>query len=345
MKKVLFSTAIVLCLCVTVSAAQAQTRDVRAAGPQQASTTFDGGNTEQSANHTTASGPAVGTNGSDSSSNANKRITITSLPADASSVTDPVEDSAATAPASATSVYRVGIGDVLDIQVLNSPIRESTLYSVMAGGLLEYPLAGEAIRIQGLTTDEIGRILTSKIKIYDKPQIAITVREYASHNVIVTGLVRDPGTKPLRREAVPLFVVLAEAQPRADAGRAIIMRPGSPTQTVDISDTTATAVLIYPNDVIRLVAPLPSAPLFFYIVGQIVTPGQRDFHPGMTLTQSIFASGGMTRSAGSKAKVMRQGADGRLVTTEYNLKRIEEGKDPDPQIEAGDRIEVSRSGW
>jgi protein involved in polysaccharide export with SLBB domain len=196
-----------------------------------------------------------------------------------------------------------------------------------------------------LTTDEIGRILTSKIKIYDKPQIAITVREYASHNVIVTGLVRDPGTKPLRREAVPLFVVLAEAQPRADAGRAIIMRPGSPTQTVDISDTTATALLVYPNDVIRLVAPLPSAPLFFYIVGQIVTPGQRDFHPGMTLTQSIFASGGMTRSAGSKAKVMRQGADGRLVTTEYNLKRIEEGKDPDPQIEAGDRIEISRSGW
>lgn len=345
MKKALFSTIILLSLSVTLSAAQAQTRDVRATGPQQPSSTFDGGNVEQSANHTTASDPTVGGSGSDSSTNAIKRVTITSLPSDDSSASDDAVESVAPTPASATSVYRVGVGDVLDIQLLNSTIRESTLYSVLAGGLLEYPLAGEAIRIQGLTTDEIGRILKSKIKIYDKPQIAITVREYASHNVIVTGLVRDPGTKALRREAVPLFVVLAEAQPRADAGRAIIMRPGSPTLTIDISDTNATSVLIYPNDVIRLVAPLPSAPPFFYIVGQIATPGQRDFHSGMTLTQSIFASGGVTRSAGSKAKVLRQGADGRLIATEYNLKRIEQGKDPDPQIEAGDRIEVSRSGW
>jgi hypothetical protein len=53
----------------------------------------------------------------------------------------------------------------------------------------------------------------------------------------------------------------------------------------------------------------------------------------------------LTRSAGSKAKVMRQGTDERLITTEYNLKRIEQGKDPDPRIQAGDRIEVTRSGW
>jgi polysaccharide export outer membrane protein len=104
-------------------------------------------------------------------------------------------------------------------------------------------------------------------------------------------------------------------------------------------------MLVYPNDVIRLVAAPPPAPLFFYIGGQIVAPGQKDFHQGLTLTQAIFASGGMTRFAGSKVKVMRQGADGRLVTTEYNLKKIEQGKDPDPQLEAGDRIEITRSGW
>lgn len=345
MKKALTSSVIVLSLSVALSAAQAQSRDVRAAGPQLQSSTFDGGSAEQSADHSSTINSNVDSSGSESSPKTIKNESITSLPSDGSAVSDPALDSSTTATTASTSVYRVGVGDVLDIQLLNSSIRESTLYSVLAGGLLEYPLAGEAIRIQGLTTDEIGRILKSKIKIYDKPQIAVTVREYASHNVIVTGLVGDPGTKALRREAVPLFVVLAEAQPRADAGRAIIMRPGSPTQTIDISDTSATSVLIYPNDVIRLVAPPPPVPQFFYIVGQIVTPGQRDFHPGMSLTQSIFASGGLTRSAGGKAKVMRQGADGRLVTTEYSLKRIEQGKDPDPPIEAGDRIEVSRSGW
>ncbi|MBC7911598.1 MAG: polysaccharide biosynthesis/export family protein [Pyrinomonadaceae bacterium] len=248
------------------------------------------------------------------------------------------------APAPA-SIYRVGIGDVLDIQLLNSPSRESTLYTVLAGGMLDYPLAGEALNVAGLTTDEIGAQLTSKVKLYDNPKVAVTVREYASHNVIITGLVHEPGTKALRREAMPLFVILAEAQPRADAARAIIMRTGSPTQTIDLTDTTATSTLIYPNDVIRLVGAPPSAPKFFFIGGQVASPGQKDFHQGLTLTQAILASGGMTRFAGSKAKVLRQGTDGRLVTTEYNLKKIEQGKDPDPLLEAGDRIEISRGGW
>jgi hypothetical protein len=42
---------------------------------------------------------------------------------------------------------------------------------------------------------------------------------------------------------------------------------------------------------------------------------------------------------------MRQGEDGRLAATEYNLKKIEEGKDPDPQLVVGDRIEIGRGGW
>jgi protein involved in polysaccharide export with SLBB domain len=345
MKKVLTSVALLISLGATLPAAEAQSRNAIAAGPQQESTTFEGGSDGQSSNLASSRDVELRTTDLDAPANGKTGGSDNLVPSSGVSTVNSVLDSSPSKPAAATSVYRVGVGDILDIQLLNSPIRESTLYSVLAGGLLEYPLAGEAIRIQGLTTEEIGRILTSKIKLYEKPQIAITVREYASHSVIVTGLVRDPGTKALRREAVPLFVVLAEAQPRADAGRAVIMRPGSPTQTIDISDTAATSILIYPNDVIRLIGPLPSEPSYFYIIGQVGTPGQRDFHSGMTLTQAIFASGGLTHSAGDKAKVLRQGADGRLVTTEFNLKRIEQGKDPDPQIEAGDRIEISKSRW
>ncbi|MBV9960234.1 MAG: polysaccharide biosynthesis/export family protein, partial [Acidobacteria bacterium] len=80
-----------------------------------------------------------------------------------------------------TSIYRVGVGDVLDIQLLNSPTRESTLYTVLAGGMLEYPLAGEALKVEGLTTDEIKARLAPQIKIYENPQVAVSVREYASH--------------------------------------------------------------------------------------------------------------------------------------------------------------------
>lgn len=215
----------------------------------------------------------------------------------------------------------------------------------MEGGLLEYPLAGDPLQVKGLTTEEIGASLTSKVKIYDKPQVVVSVRQYGSHSVIVTGLVNDPGTKALRREAVPLYVLLAEAQPRPEAGQATIMRAGNQSITVDLTNSTQTSTLVYPGDVITLSVAPPPPPQFFFIGGQINSPGQKNFHAGLTLTQAILASGGTSRFAGSKVKVLRQGPDGRLVATEYNLKQIENGKVPDPQLQPGDRVEIARGGW
>jgi protein involved in polysaccharide export with SLBB domain len=365
MRKVLLSTALLLSLSIPLCAAQAQSNDSGPVNfppnPSGSSkrvnkpNTLEDSDAKQASNQpSVVSSPVTSSEPGTVVSDAPSK-SVTSLPFATSeakppeanppapeTVTKPSEPAKPVAP---TELYRIGIGDVLDIQLLNSPTRESTLYTVLSTGLLEYPLAGEAAKVEGMTADEIATLLASRISLYDKPQVAVTVREYASHNVIVTGLVHDPGTKSLRREAVPLFVVLAEAQPRADAARAMIMRAGSPVQTVDIADMTATSLLIVPNDVIRLVGAPPPTPQFFYIGGQIASPGQKDFHDGITLTQAILASGGVTRLSGGKIKVMRQGSDGRLVTTEYNLKKIEQGKDPDPRLEAGDRIEISRSGW
>jgi hypothetical protein len=52
----------------------------------------------------------------------------------------------------------------------------------------------------------------------------------------------------------------------------------------------------------------------------------------------------VARIAANKVKVTvsRQGADGRLVATEYLLNDIETGQAPDPRLQAGDRIEVGR---
>lgn len=256
---------------------------------------------------------------------------------------------APSSPASAaplpTSIYRIGIGDVLDIRLLNASSRESTLYTVMSGGLLEYPLAGAPLQVAGLTAEEVGARLVSSVKVYDNPRFVVNVREYASHSVIVTGLVGNPGPRILRREAMPLYVVLAEAQPHAEAARATIMRPGTENMNVDLMDSKATSILVQSGDVIKVMAAPPAPAQFYFIGGQVNSPGQKDFHAGLTLTQAVLASGGIARFANSKVRVSRQGADGRLVTTEYNLKEIEEGKVPDPTLQAGDRVEVGRGHW
>lgn len=248
-------------------------------------------------------------------------------------------------PPPLTSVYRIGTGDVLDIRVLNQPdTRHSTLFTVLSGGVLEYPLLRNPLTVAGMTTDELAAQLIAELRhrgIYDRPHVRVSVREYASHAVLVSGLVNEPGTKILRREAVPLYVVVAEAQPKPEAGRAVIIshKTGLST-TVNLNDPAALAALVQQGDVINIVARPPE---FFYIGGEIGAPGQKDFHTGLTLTQAILASGGVTRLAGQKVKVSRQGADGRLVSTEFSLPEIEEGRVPDPVLQPGDRIEVSRA--
>jgi polysaccharide export outer membrane protein len=244
-----------------------------------------------------------------------------------------------------TALYKVGVGDILDIRLAGGMSRDSTLYTVMSTGMLDYPLAGDPINVVGMTTDEIGARLAAELKrraVYDRAQFRINVREYASHTATVSGLVDQPGAKILRREAVPLYVVLSEANPRAEAGRAVIIsRATGRSKTIDLADSAALNELISHGDIINITA-RPQE--FFYIGGQINAPGQKEFHLGMTLTQALLASGGVARDAGNKVKVTvsRQGADGRLVASEYLLNDIETGQIPDPRLQAGDRVEVGR---
>jgi polysaccharide export outer membrane protein len=256
-----------------------------------------------------------------------------------------------TAPAPApllTETYRIGPGDVLDVRLLNFSSRQSSLFTVQPDGNIVYPYLSEPVKVEGLTAEEVAARLNSLIKIFDKPQAVVTVRRYASHTVNVTGLAAKTGPQSLQREAVPLFVVLALVQPAPEAQRAVIMRAGKPVAEIALSDTAAHSFLLQAGDEIslRLPAPAPVAPPkpkeFFYVIGTVHTPGEREFRAGMTLTQAIFAAGGLSKQGkDAKIRLLRQGADGRLMLYEYNLKRISQGKDPDPSLRAGDRLEVA----
>jgi polysaccharide biosynthesis/export protein len=243
-------------------------------------------------------------------------------------------------PLAPHQIYRIGVGDVLDVRLLDMPTSKSTLFTVLEGGLLDYPLSSAPVAVVGLTAEEIEAQLQNRIKVLDNPKVSVQVRDYSSHSVIVTGLVLDPGAKFLRREVTPLYVVLAEAQPRAEAVKATITRNGLPVININLKDQSAVGALVMPGDVIKVLAPPAEPTSFFYASGAVNFPGQKAFHNGLTLTQAIIASGGVTRMAGNKVKVSRQGTDGRLNTTEYNLRQIEEGKSADPVLLQGDRIAV-----
>jgi protein involved in polysaccharide export with SLBB domain len=96
-----------------------------------------------------------------------------------------------------------------------------------------------------------------------------------------------------------------------------------------------------PGDVIKVSGPAPAATEFFFVAGEVKLPGQKAYHSGLTLTQAIFAAGGATNGASERVRVSRQGTDGRLVTEEFNLRKIQDGKIADPVLKKDDRIELT----
>jgi protein involved in polysaccharide export with SLBB domain len=239
-----------------------------------------------------------------------------------------------------TRIYRVGPNDVLDIRINDSASPQSTLFTVTSAGFLEHPMLAEPLSIAGLTVDEISARIEDDLKrraLIDNPKVSVGVRDYASHTVLVSGLVKDSGTKILRREAIPLYVVVADAQPLPEAARATLVRNESnETFEIDLAQSSDMNLLVRPGDVITL---LPHVTQFIYIGGKVKNPGETTYRRGLTLTQAIISAGGVDGKP-KEARLARDDGKGFLVQTRFKLKDIESGKVPDPAVKPGDRIMI-----
>lgn len=239
-----------------------------------------------------------------------------------------------------TTVYKVGIGDVLDIRMAGTNTLESTFFTLSSTGMLEYPILGQPINALGLTTKEISERIGAELKrraIGRESDPQVGVRDYNSHTILVSGLVRESGTKILRREAIPLYVVLADAQPLPEAAQVtIISRRDAKTSIIDLSQAEETSILVLPGDVVSV---SKAEKQFFYVGGEVKSPGELPFHKGLTLTQAILSAGGVT-TRGEKVQLSRDSGNGLLTLREFKLKEINKGKVPDTRIEPGDRIMV-----
>jgi len=239
-----------------------------------------------------------------------------------------------------TTLYRVGPGDVLDIRLNDASQVKSTLFTITPAGLLEHPNLAEPLSISGLTVNEIAAKIETDLKrraLSSNPRVSVGVRDYVSHTILVSGLVKETGTKILRREAIPLYVVVADAQPLPEAAIVSVVRnETSEVFEIDLTESAKMNLLVRPGDVITV---QPNATQYFYVAGPVKSPGEKTFRRGMTLTQAIIAAGGLVGKSG-EIKLGRDDGKGFLVVNKYKLKDIESGKVPDPLIQPGDRITI-----
>jgi polysaccharide export outer membrane protein len=228
----------------------------------------------------------------------------------------------------------------LDLRSREPASAESTLFTITPAGLLEHPSLTAPLPVSGLTVEEIGARLEDELKrrgLADSPKVSVGVHEYVSHAILVSGRVKEPGTKIIMREAIPLYVVVADAQPLPEAARVTLVRKESnDVYAIDLAQTTEMNLLVHPGDVITVLA---NPAQFFYVAGEVKGPGEKTFRRGLTLTQAIIAAGGLTGKS-REARVARDDGKGFLVVSRYKLKDIDSGKLPDPLIQPGDRITI-----
>jgi protein involved in polysaccharide export with SLBB domain len=191
-----------------------------------------------------------------------------------------------------------------------------------------------------MSVEDISAAFESDLKrraLLDDPKVSVGVRDYASHTILVSGLVKDSGTKILRREAIPLYVVIADAQPLPEAAKVTLVRSeANETYELDLNQPAEMNLLVRPGDVITLHA---NATQFLYIGGEVKSPGEKTYRRGLTLTQAIISAGGVTKK-GKEAKLGRDDGRGFLTVTNVKLKDIESGKIMDPLVRPGDRIMI-----
>ena len=105
--------------------------------------------------------------------------------------------------------YRIGPLDVLDISVFQAPELSKTV-EVADNGTIDLPLLGET-PAAGKTAQELQRDLNSRLgaKYLQNPQSTVTVKEFNSNRVTVSGAVKSPGVFPYKGETLLQYVTMA----------------------------------------------------------------------------------------------------------------------------------------
>lgn len=117
------------------------------------------------------------------------------------------------APALATTTspsdYRIGVGDVLQIQVWKEPEASVPAVVVRSDGKISAPLIKE-IYVEGLTPTELERLLTERLaRLVRDVDVTVLVKDIHSKKIYIIGAVKHEGPIDLKR---PLTVLQAVAE-------------------------------------------------------------------------------------------------------------------------------------
>jgi polysaccharide export outer membrane protein len=251
------------------------------------------------------------------------------------------------AQSGAKNALVIGPGDLLHIQVFNTPELEQHP-RVLDDGEVPLEFIGN-VHLAGLTPDEAAHEVEQRLisgKFVRQPQVTVVVDQFATQNVSVLGEVHLPGSYQLSapRSVIDVLAMAGGITNLADRN-ITIKRQSSEKEKVSYflsNDPNAAfdqSVLVYPGDAV-----LVEKAGLVYILGDVRNPGGYvldDNQSRLTALQIIAHAGGLNKTAvASHVRLIRKTPDGGYSESSLQLSKIEKGKTPDINLMAGDVIYV-----
>jgi polysaccharide export outer membrane protein len=266
------------------------------------------------------------------------------------------------APVAAQDDYTLGPEDVVAISVWLHPELERTV-AIRADGNITFAPIGE-IKAAGLTTKQLGDRIADRLSTYlrQTTTVTVTVSEFLSRSVFVSGAVAKPGRYGYERipGVVDVISGAGGALPGADLARVqLIRRDGDARSTtvVDVASalrdgTGGPMPELRPGDTIVV----PGAPGgaaggtvaagdAVGVLGQVAKPGLYLVGDGQDLWAVLAQAGGLTQQGDlSDIRIVTRQDQTQSVIT-VNLKdALRRGRPTPFVVRAGDIVFVSATG-
>ena len=209
--------------------------------------------------------------------------------------------------------YRLQQDDQLGISVWGHPDLGSEV-SVGPDGMVSLPLVTN-IKVEGLTTTEVSKLLTDKYAEYLKnPQVNVLLMKYRKTRVMVLGEVKNPGTYQLEENRRLLELISLAGGPTESAVlEEVRLTRGEEVKVFNLKGllegtTIEGNYLLEDGDVIYL----PEGIIEVTIMGEVRNPGRYKLESEMKLTDLLATAGGVTEKAALELE----------YTTSDNLEKI-----------------------
>ena len=107
-------------------------------------------------------------------------------------------------PASKTTEYTIGVGDILDIVTWKEPDFSKEEILVRLDGKISFPLLDD-VQAAGLSPIQLKKNIEAKLKVYvASPSVTVSVRNAASQRFYILGEVANTGEYPLVKDLTVL---------------------------------------------------------------------------------------------------------------------------------------------